>query len=344
MHDYRQSVTIKQVAERAGVSLMTVSRVMNNTDLVRPSTRQKVEQAIDELNYRPNINARRLAGGKALFLGLLYHNPSPGYLTKILLGSLDACRRKGHHLVLEDLGRQTSYNHPEETVRSLKRAGLDGVIITPPLSNHHLFVDAIEASGILVVRIAPENIHTDKLRVAMDDVAAAQAMLQYLIAQGHRRIAFVKGNGDHPSAHHRFKGFSMGMAENGLDLPAELIHQGDFTYRSGLDAGRKLLSLPEPPTAIFSSNDDMAAGIVASAQMLGLKVPDDVSVAGFDDTEIATNIWPELTTVKQPITEMARRAVDLLTASIRTDTETEDACRALLDFELVIRDSVQSPA
>lgn len=344
MHDSRQSVTIKQVAERAGVSLMTVSRVMNNTGLVKATTRQKVEAAIDELNYRPNISARRLAGGKSLFLGLIYHNPSPGYLTKILLGSLDACRRNGHHLVLEDLGHQTPYSHPEETARSLKRAGLDGVIITPPLSNHHLFVDAIEASGIPVVRIAPENIHTDKLRVAMDDVAAGQAMLQHLVSQGHRRIAFVKGNGDHPSAHHRFEGFAKGMAENNLDLPDELILQGDFTYRSGLDAGRKLLSLPEPPTAIFSSNDDMAAGIVASAQMLGLKVPDDVSVAGFDDTEIATNIWPELTTVKQPIAEMARRAVDLLTASIRRDTEAEGICRELLDFELVIRDSVQPPA
>lgn len=343
MHDVRQSVTIKQVAERAGVSLMTVSRVINDKGLVKPATREKVQQAIEDLNYRPNISARRLAGGKALFVGLLYHNPSPGYLTKILLGSLDACRTLGHHLVLEDMGHQTPFTDPVKAARSLKSAGLDGVVITPPLSNHAPLVAAIEATGLIVVRVAPEDIHANKLSVAIDDVAAAHDMLQYLVSQGHRRIGFVRGPEDHPSAYHRYRGFMAGMTDSKIEVQPDLICQGDYTYRSGLDAGRKLLSLSRPPTAIFSSNDDMAAGIVAAAYMMGLNVPNDVSVAGFDDTEIATNIWPELTTVKQPIADMARRAVHLLTAALQDDQEAMETHRELLDFEVMIRESVQPP-
>ncbi|MGJ8559208.1 MAG: LacI family DNA-binding transcriptional regulator [Litorimonas sp.] len=341
MTESRHSVTIKEVAERAGVSLMTVSRVVNDKGLVKDATREKVQKAIEDLNYRPNISARRLAGGKALFVGLVYHNPSPGYLTKILLGSLSACRRNGHHLLLEDLGEKTPDSEPKEMARSLKAAGLDGVIITPPMSNHMPFIEAIEAAGLPVVRVAPDNIHTQKPRIAMDDVLAARQMLQHLVDQGHNRIGFVKGPSDHPSAHHRFEGFASGMAENNLALEDALIHEGDFTYRSGLDAGRALLSLDHPPTAIFASNDDMAAGLVASAHMLGLKVPDDISVAGFDDTELATNIWPELTTIQQPIVEMSRRAVELLIAVIRNDTDTINEHRGLMDFKLMSRDSVQ---
>lgn len=343
MTDARHSVTIKDVAEQAGVSLMTVSRVVNDKGLVKEATREKVQKAIDDLNYRPNISARRLAGGKALFIGLVYHNPSPGYLTKILLGSLSACRRNGHHLLLEDLGEKTPDSEPKEMARSLKAAGLDGVIITPPMSNHLPLLEAIEAAGLPVVRVAPDDIHSQKPRIAMDDVLAAKQMLHHLVEQGHTRIGFVKGPDDHPSSHHRYKGFASGMTDKGLPLDEALIYNGDFTYRSGMDAGRALLSMDVPPTAIFASNDDMAAGLVASAHMLGLKVPDDVSVAGFDDTELATNIWPELTTIQQPIVEMSRKAVELLIAVIRNDVDGISAHRGLMDFKLMHRDSVQPP-
>lgn len=341
MTESRHSATIKDVAERAGVSLMTVSRVVNDKGMVKQATREKVQKAIEDLNYRPNISARRLAGGKALFIGLVYHNPSPGYLTKILLGSLSACRRNGHHLLLEDLGERTADSEPKEMARLLKAAGLDGVIITPPMSNDLPLIEAIEAAGLPLVRVAPDDIHTKKPRIAMDDVLAARQMLLHLVGQRHRRIGFVKGPSDHPSSHHRFDGFAAGMDASGLGLDDTLIQEGDFTYRSGLDAGRALLAIDPPPTAIFASNDDMAAGIVAAAHMLGLKVPDDISVAGFDDTELATNIWPELTTIKQPIVEMSRRAVELLIGVIHKDQDVIDAHRGLMDFELMVRDSVQ---
>ena len=344
MQDQRSSVTIKQVAERAGVSLMTVSRVINKNGIVKSTTRDRVQQAINDLNYRPNISARRLAGGKSLFLGLVYQNPSPSYLSSVLIGALAACRSIGCHLVLEDLGQQAPYKRPEETVQALKSAGLDGVIVTPPLSNHEEFLEILEDYGLAVVRVAPENIHTDKLCVAMDDTQAARDMMEYLVEAGHRHIGFVKGPPNHPSSGHRLSGFLNGAAEFGLEVSEELIIQGDFTYRSGFDAGRQFLSRKERPTAIFACNDDMAAGVVAAAYRQGLSVPDDVSIVGFDDTEMAKNIWPELTTVKQPIGEMADHAVRLLAGSIRGEADTIQSMRGLLDHEIIVRDTVRRVA
>jgi LacI family transcriptional regulator len=322
---------------------MTVSRVINKQGLVKEATREKVQAAIDELNYRPNLSARRLAGGKSLFVGLVYHNPSPGYLTNILVGAMTACRDNAHHLVLEDLGKRAPYQEPEKVAKYLNNAGLDGVIITPPLSDHDVFIQELEKMGVAVVRIAPKNIHSQKLRVAMDDSSAAQQMLEHIIDLGHKKIGFVKGPTDHSSSEHRYKGFVQTMSAHGIEVNPDYIASGDFTYKSGINAGQHFLSLTSPPTAVFASNDDMAAGVVSAAHMKGLSVPQDLSVAGFDDTEIATHIWPELTTIKQPIIEMSVRAVDLLTAHLHGDADEVAQYSKLMDFELMQRDSVAPP-
>lgn len=340
MQDIRQSVTIKQVAERAGVSLMTVSRVLNDKGVVKEATRDKVQQAIRDLKYRPNISARRLAGGQSLFIGLLYVNPSGGYLSKILAGSLEACRVNRHHLVLQDFGAHAPYDKPENMVQALKAAGLDGVVVTPPLSNNLPLTRAIKASGLAMAKVAPDDIFEAGPHVAIDDRAAARDMLEFIASKGHTRIGFVKGPDSHPSTHHRYEGFLQGMEIRGLKPNADYVRQGDFTYKSGLDAGRQLLSLPNPPTAIFAANDDMAGGIVTAAHTLGVSVPAQVSVVGFDDTELATNMWPELTTVRQPIAEMASRAVTLIAATIRGDHETIAANRGLLNYDIIERDTV----
>jgi len=341
IQNQKQHVTIKQVALHAGVSQMTVSRVVNKQGLVKESTRAKVQAAIDELNYRPNLSARRLAGGKSLYIGLVYHNPSPGYLTKILVGGLSACRENGHHLVLEDLGLRMPFSEPVKTAEYLASAGLDGVIVTPPLSDIEKFVDTLEDLGTPVIRIAARNIETDKLHVSMDDEAAVSKIVNHIIRQGHKDIALIRGPKTHPSTHHRYDGFVKAMEANGFTVNPDYIVDGDFTYKSGLDAAAQLLAGENPPTAIYACNDDMAAGAVAAAYMKGLTVPKDLSVAGFDDTEIATNIWPALTTIRQPISEMSARAVNLLAANILGKDEA-DSQSAILDFELVIRDSVAS--
>ena len=338
----KQHVTIKQVANLAGVSQMTVSRVVNKQGLVKETTRLKVQKAIDELNYRPNLNARRLASGKALFIGLVYHNPSPGYLTKILVGGLSACRENGHHLVLEDLGQHMPFEEPKKTAEALARTGLDGVIVTPPLSDVTEFVDTLDQLKLPVIRIAVRDIETDKLHVSMDDEAAVTEIVNHIISRGHKNIAFIRGPENHPSTHHRFAGYKSAMKDNGLDVVADYVKGGDFTYKSGLDAALALLNSPTPPTAIFASNDDMAAGAVTAAYMKGMTVPKDLSVAGFDDTEIATNIWPQLTTIRQPISEMSERAVNLLAAHIH-GADSVQTLKTILDFELIERDSIASP-
>lgn len=338
----KQNVTIKQVATRAGVSQMTVSRVVNKHGLVRESTRKKVQDAIQELNYRPNLSARRLAGGKSLYIGLVYHNPSPGYLTKILVGGLSACRDNGHHLVLENLGQHAPFVEPEKAAEYLAQTGLDGVIVTPPLSDIKRFVDTLEELGTPVIRIAARNIDTDKLHVSMDDKMAVTKIVNHIIELGHKDIAFIRGPETHPSTLHRYEGFMRAMKANGLTVNPDYVVDGDFTYKSGLDVAKKLLSSDKPPTAIYASNDDMAAGVVTAAYMLGLTLPDDLSVAGFDDTEIATNIWPQLTTIRQPISEMSARAVKLLSAHIHGD-EAAKNLDSILDFELVLRASICAP-
>lgn len=321
---------------------MTVSRVVNKQGLVKEATRAKVQAAIDELHYRPNLSARRLAGGKSLYIGLVYHNPSPGYLTKILVGGLSACRENGHHLVLENLGLHTPFAEPEKTAEFLAGTGLDGVIVTPPLSDIEKFVDTLEGLGIPVIRIAARNIETDKLHVSMDDEAAVTKIVNHIINYGHKDIAFIKGPETHPSTYHRFDGFMKAMQVNGLNVNPDYIVDGDFTYKSGLDAAKLLLETENPPTAIYASNDDMAAGAVTAAYMKGLTVPKDLSVAGFDDTEIATNIWPALTTIRQPISDMSASAVNLLAANILGESEANTR-NAILDFELIERDSVAAP-
>ena len=339
-----KNATMKAVAERAGVSLMTVSRVLNDTARVKPETRERVERAVADLDYRPNLGARRLAGGRSRFIGLLYHNPSGGYLGKVLRGALDACREFGHHLVLEDFGHTDPYRDPEEAVRALNLVDLDGVIVTPPLSSHAPFMAVLETLGVPVVRIAPEDIHVPgSLRVAMDDAQAVEDLLAHVVARGHTRIAFLKGPTGHAASQHRLDGFLRGMRIHGLPVTRDSVREGDFTYRSGLVAGRAMLRESLPPTAILAGNDDMAAGVVGAAHRLGMSVPEDVSVCGFDDTELATTIQPELTTVRQPIAAMAHRAMALLTAHLDGDAEAAEGFRGLMPYSIVQRDSVAAP-
>lgn len=323
---------------------MTVSRVVNGQGLVKDATRKKVDDAIRELNYRPNLMARRLAGGNSFFIGIIYHNPSPSYLAKVLEGALKACRDKGHHLVIDDMGAENPNegNH-KKIAESLHRTGLDGVIITPPLSNNRKLVDALTDLGIACVRVAPGNVFTETLRVAMDNTKAAHHMIEYLIDEGHTKIGFIKGPSDFPSSQHRYEGYKSALAERGLEFSTDLVVDGEFTYRSGMEGAFKLLDKDKPPTAIFASNDDMAAGVIAAANMRGLSVPNELSVAGFDDTEISTSIWPELTTIKQPISEMAEQAVNLITATLTGDDAVKDMNTTLLGFDLIKRGSVKSP-
>lgn len=290
---------------------MTVSRVINGRTNVSELTRTRVLKAIEDAEYSPNSFARSLAAGNAAHIGMLYSNPSAAYLSQFLIGALQAARRSGAHLVLESCKLDDADDHKEVLRRAVK-AELRGVIVPPPLCDSAPLLAELDKLGVPVVTVATSFAGRRDLDVQFDDYAAAVEMTEYLIELGHRRIGFIKGDPNHLASENRARGFLTALQGAGLDPSAALVQQGYFSYRSGLTAAELLLSQDEPPTAIFASNDDMAAAVISVAHRRSLHVPDDLTVVGFDDTTIATTIWPELTTVRQPIAQMAQAAVELL--------------------------------
>jgi LacI family transcriptional regulator len=340
----RGSVTIQDVARAAGVSAMTVSRVVNGEKNVRESTREAVLDAVQRLNYSPNTAARSLAAGEATHIGLLYSNPSAAYLSQFLVGALEGARRTGSHLLIEACEGESAEEQAEAT-RRFALTNVEGVILPPPLSESKPVQAELEAAGISVVSVAMGLAPEGSLNVRIDDFGAATAMTRHLIELGHRRIGFIAGHPGHIASIERLRGFRACLAEFGLDPDEAAIEQGYFTYRSGLSAAERLLSRDNRPTAIFASNDDMAAATVNVAHRWGLHVPDDLSVVGFDDTAPATIVWPELTTVRQPVAAMAEAALHLLLGELKARRVggAPPATELVLDHELIVRESCGPP-
>jgi LacI family transcriptional regulator len=309
-----QGATIRDVAARAGVSPMTVSRVINGEENVRPETRELVNAVIRELSYAPNAAARSLAGSAPTRIGLLFDNPSTGFLSEFLLGALDESSRTGAQVVLE---RCLEGESAVTALHKLQGSGVDGLILMPPLCESPEILAEIKRGDIVAIAVAP-GLPSDHLAtIRIDNRAAAFELTQHLLDLGHRRFGFTKGPLNHTVSEQRLDGFMAALAAAGVDADSVGFEQGYFTYRSGLDAAERLLSREPQPTAIFAANDDMAAATLTVAHRFGLEVPQDISVVGFDDTPIANTVWPALTTVRQPIAAMARTAVDLVLEEIR---------------------------
>jgi len=338
------AVTIHEVAKRAGVSPMTVSRVINKNSNVREDTREIVMRAVRELNYTPNAAARSLAAAQGTRIGLIYTNPSSAYLSELLVGALDGAGRTATQLVIE------SWDHMKQTAERTAARKLAqtvaGVILPPPLCESKTVCAELVEADIPVVAIASGRFRPELSSVRIDDKRAAQDMTDHLIGFGHSRIAFIKGHPNQTASALRYDGFVAAMTAAGLTVDPSLVQQGFFTYKSGLEAAEKLFDRKRPPTAVFASNDDMAAAVVSVAHRRGLDVPRDVSVVGFDDTASATTVWPELTTIRQPVAAMAATAVELLQRGAQGRKEGQ--ARVVLDHvvphTLVKRDSVAAPS
>ncbi len=338
----KKAPTISDVARRAGVSAMTVSRVINGESNVRPATRDTVNAAIAELNYAPNPAAQSLAGANQVRIGLLYSNPSAAYLSEFLVGGLDQASRGNVQLVVEKCEPD---DHEGDIARRLVASGIDGLILPPPLCDNRSVIDALIETDTPAVAVATGGGADGVSAVSIDDYQAAFAMTMHIAKLGHQRIGFILGNPNQTASERRFEGYRAALAAAGLPVTDDLVAPGLFTYRSGLDAAERLLELVEPPSAIFASNDDMAAATVAVAHRRGLDVPGDLTVCGFDDTALATTIWPELTTIHQPIGDMSRAAIDLLLEAVRHRRagEARQHRQLLLDFTLVRRQSDAAP-
>lgn len=334
--------TIADVASRAGVSPMTVSRVINCEPNVLPGTRDKVAAAIASLGYVPNPAARSLAGGQQCRIALLHANPSAAYLSEFLMGSLAQASLIDAQLIVEhcDLAER-----PRELVRRLAGHRVDAVLLPPPLCDNEALLAALRDAGLPMAQIATGSPAAYAHALTINDEEAAHAMTSHLIALGHRDIAFIAGAANQTASGLRRAGYERALREAGLAVELRMIAQGDFTYRSGLGATEALLAQDRRPTAIFASNDDMAAAAVAVAHRHRLDVPRDLSVCGFDDSAMSTTIWPEITTIHQPVAVMARQATAMLAATVRSRSASrpEAIQHVQLEFRLVRRDSDGKP-
>ncbi len=335
-------ITASDVAKLAGVSPMTVSRVINDDASVRDSTRLAVNRAIDKLGYMPNNAARSLASAKHASISFLFSDPNSAYFSAVLLGVLEEARLAKSQITVVEC--ENAAEAREEILRS-KRGGADGIFVCPPLADSPHVMDVLQKSRTLAVTIGPPHNRRDISSVTIDDRAAAKTMTDHIISLGHRRIGFIKGNPRVAASALRLRGFRDAHKEAGIRTSRDLIVHGLYTYRSGLEAAEKLLDRDDPPTAIFASNDDMAVATIATAHRKGIEVPAELTVCGFDDTLLATTIWPELTTVRQPITAMSHTAIELLENNIqrRRAGKPSKSQHVNLDYELVIRQSDAPP-
>jgi LacI family transcriptional regulator len=329
--------TLSDVAKLAKVSIKTASRVVRKEPKVSPKTRAAVEEAIKTLNYRPSVAPRAAVGSRSYVLGLIFDNPNASYIVELLQGAMEQSRQDGYHLIVEPVSL-SSTTITEDINNLLVQSNLDGMILPPPLCDEPSILKALVSAGKPFARISPSISKELGLRVEINDHQAAKEMTKKLIELGHTSIGFITGRKGTATTRRRLEGFLSAMKDANLSVPDSFIQEGNFEYRSALIAGEKLLKQSQRPTAIFASNDEMAAGLIAAAHKSGLSVPDDLSIAGFDDSLVATVVWPQLTTVRQPIKEMAATAVKILIEKCRTESD-ENPNMKLLPTEIIMRES-----
>jgi LacI family transcriptional regulator len=302
--------SIHDVAALAKVSIKTVSRVVNNAPNVSEELRGRVQQAIDSLGYRPNQSARRLAGGRSFMIAFLYNNPAPGYVSRIQMGAAWRCRDKGYHLVVEPISPDGGERF-EVLDRLVAALRPDGVLLVPPLCDDEGLLARLADMRLPCARIAG-SLTADGFNIHTPERAAGRMMADHLIGLGHRRIGVITPPPSHRAALRRVEGFREGLAAAGIAPAPDLFVEGRFDFASGVEAGERLLRQDAPPTAIFATNDEMALGVLTLAHRLGLRVPEDLSVTGFDDTTASLTSWPPLTTMRQPLEEMGRTVIEAL--------------------------------
>ncbi len=335
--------TINDVARIAGVSKKTVSRVINRSPLLNEDTRRRVETVIGELGYIPNPQARALALRRNFLIGLVHGNPNAQTVMNVQQGMLEALQDTEFEMVVRPVDRG-SPTMLEDLRHFLERQRLFGVLLMPPISENDSVAELCDAIGCRYVRMGSAMLDEPENMVASNDREAVRNATDYLISEGHRRIGLIAGPHGFRSARERRLGFEEAMRAADIPLPRSMIAEGTYRFESGMVAAARLLDLVPRPTAIFSCNDEMAAGVIHAARQRGLDVPRDLSVIGFDDTPIAAHMWPPLTTVRWPIASMARSAaLKLITGIADNDHDGSVQEPSMFLSTLIRRASVAPP-
>lgn len=340
-HKPARKPTINDVAARAGVSKKTVSRVINGSPGLTLAMQERVQNAIAALGYVPNPQARALAFGRNLAIALLHDNPNAQTVLNFERGVLETIKESDLALMVRPVDRRSPAILDDIEAFLRKQRPL-GVIILPPISERDEIAELCRSMGVSFVRVGSAALDDDDHCVTSTDRIAATEACRLLVAAGHTRIGFVRGPQGFRSAAERELGFHAAMESAGIIVPQAYCAQGDYRFESGRTAGRQLLGLPERPTAIFASNDEMAAGVMHAAFERNLVIPRDLSLVGFDDSPTATHVWPSLTTVRWPIKEMGVLAAEKLVGSFLSKRRFS-AEVVHLPAELVERGSIAPP-
>ncbi|NWK97024.1 LacI family transcriptional regulator [Sphingobium lactosutens] len=297
--------TIADVANAAGVSIRTVSRVLNKSPKVNKDTRERIQAAIDKLNFKPSLRARALAIGRSLLIGMVHHDRNALVLDTVQRGVGQEATRRGYEVIghAVPMAEEGGIGHVLDFAR---RSRVDGLVVLPPVSGIAGLPEALKAERIHAVALSSVPIAGYGTVLLSPEREAAGDVARYLLSLGHRRIAMITGPQAMMSACERRLGFIAALEETGTPLLGET--EGDYSLNAGIEGARTLLSLPTRPTAIFAANDIMAAGVLKVAAERGIAVPAALTVVGFDGSLLAEMLTPALTTVVRPFGEMARIA------------------------------------
>ena len=330
--------TINDVARIAEVSKKTVSRVINKSPLLSEKTRERVERVIAEIGYVPNPQARALALRRNFVIAAIHDNPNAQFLVNVQQGILKGLEESDFNLMVKPVDR----NSPDiaQDIRDfLERQRPYGVVLLPPVSENDTIAQLCEELGCRYVRMGSVKLDEAEHTVSSNDREAVRQAVGYLIEKGHRRIALIEGPQGFTSPKERRAGFEEALEAAGIAFDQTLVRPGSYTFESGVAAGQSLVEADPRPTAIFACNDEMAIGAMIAARRSGLRIPEDLSIVGFDDTPLSSHVWPSLTTVQWPIVEMARTAALKLIAPDDADAN----ARWLLPSALIERESVVPP-
>jgi len=340
-------VTIKHVAAEAGVSLQTVSRVINNGPNVRPEVRERVNAAVAKLGYVPSLAAQRMGGSRSYLLLALNDRDrtiegwrlgeGTDWVDKMLMGGMLECAEHGYRMIFELV--DTHSNHVEREVRAaISALHPDGVILTPPHSDNPLIINLLVQLGLPFARIGSVA-DGPGFAITMDDRAAGKVATEHLLDLGHTRVGFITGSDEWAISGARLDGYKQAMTERGFAIDEALIGRGDFSFESGTAAMEAFCELAEPPTALVASNDQMGLAALRVATDRGLKSPEDLAIVSFDDTPIVKFSHPPLTAIVQPIAAMTAEASRLLIRAKAGDADLPGS--VVVPFGLAIRDSTQ---
>jgi LacI family transcriptional regulator len=330
--------TINDVAKHAGVSIKTVSRVMNNEASVRQTTREKVQATVAELNYQPNLAARNLAGTKSFSIAYVYDNPNAYYIIDMQNGILSACKQQSFELLIHPCNAKAD-NIFDEVSNMVRKSRIAGVVLTPPFSEMPTFVKSLLDLDVKVVRIMSGDVAPDDLSpcIMINDHQAALNITQHLIDLGHKNIGFIAGGTEHKSTTERLQGYKEALTLNNINVNDNLVFEGEYSFDSGVAGAKTLMAEEVRPSAIFSCNDEIAAGALFSARLMGIDIPEQLSLAGFENSPFSRQTWPKLTTADQPNQQIAEDAANMLINQIRR--KKNKSLNANFTPQLVVRDS-----